>query len=74
MENPHSIAKRIYIINFAISKNYAKGYDITTWYVSIVSIVFIYIYIYKYILSYVILSYTYHIYMCIYYTIITHTL
>ena len=46
MQNPHSIVKRIYIINFAISKNYAKGYDITTWYVSIVYIVFIYIYTY----------------------------
>ena len=63
MQNPHSIAKRIYIINFPISKNYAKGYDITTWYVSIV---FIDIYIYKYILSYVIVSYTYHIYICVY--------
>ena len=35
MQNPRSMAKRIYIFNFAISKNFAKGYGITTWYISI---------------------------------------
>ena len=53
MQNPRSITKCIYIFNFAIvRKHYAKGYGITTWYISI-----IYIYIYIYILSYVNVSY-----------------
>ena len=42
MQNPRSMAKRIYIFNFAISKNFAKGYGITTWYISIT---YIYIYV-----------------------------
>ena len=30
MQNPRSKAKRIYIFNFTIFKNYAKSYGITT--------------------------------------------
>ena len=46
MENPYSKAKRIYIFNFTISRNYVKGYGKTTLEIPLCIYIYIYIYIY----------------------------